>query len=89
MSSDVLEAGVRIAIPVLSVLFLTQVALAFISRAAPAMQIFSVGFAVTLAVGAVVLIFAVPDIGHRMIAEFSKVGQHVESILVALSEGRP
>ena len=87
MSADILAAGVRIAIPMIAVLFMTQIALAFISRAAPAMQIFSVGFAVTLAVGSVVLVLMIPDTGYRLLAEFSRVGPQIESILMAMAGG--
>ncbi|HEY3253619.1 MAG TPA: flagellar biosynthetic protein FliR, partial [Polyangiaceae bacterium] len=38
MTSEALATGVRIAIPFIAVLFMAQIALAFISRAAPAMQ---------------------------------------------------
>src|SRR5262245_50831828 len=42
MSVDALSQGVRLALPCLAVLVVTQLALAFISRAAPSMQIFSI-----------------------------------------------
>lgn len=73
-------SGVRIAVPILSLLFMTQVALAFISRAAPAMQIFSVGFAVTLAVGAAAILLTLPDIGRELVVALSYVGRHVEDV---------
>lgn len=79
-----ISSGIRIAIPVLALLFITQVALAFISRAAPAMQIFSVGFAVTLTVGAVALILILPDIGRELIVEMSYVGRQLEQVAAAM-----
>jgi flagellar biosynthetic protein FliR len=83
LSADVLAAGVRIAIPVIAILFVAQVALAFISRAAPAMQVFNVGFAVTLAVGLAVLILLAPDMTQRLLAEWSRVGERFELVLAA------
>jgi flagellar biosynthesis protein FliR len=53
------------------------------------MQIFSVGFAVTLAVGAVVLILAVPDTAYRFIAELSHVGSRIETVLFEMSRAAP
>jgi len=44
-----------------SVLVVTQVALAFISRAAPSMQIFSIGFTITLIAGGMTIFVALPD----------------------------
>jgi flagellar biosynthetic protein FliR len=84
-----LEAGVRIAIPVVAVLFMVQIGLAFISRAAPAMQIFSVGFAVTLAVGLSVLISTVPDAARVILVEISHVVSRMQSVLDIALEAQP
>ncbi len=78
--SDAIASGVRISIPILALLFMTQTALAFISRAAPAMQIFSVGFAVTLAVGAAAMILTAGDVGRELMVALSYVGRHVEGV---------
>lgn len=87
MTTDALASGVRIALPFIGVLFMCQVALAFISRAAPAMQIFSVGFAVTMAVGALVMVLALPDVGYELLAEVVRSGNKIETLLVA-AQGR-
>ena len=84
-----LEAGVRIAIPVVAVLFMVQIGLAFVSRAAPAMQIFSVGFAVTLAVGLSVLISTVPDAARVILVEISHVASRMQSVLDIALEAQP
>ena len=87
LSADALASGVRIAVPLIAILFMTQVALAFISRAAPAMQIFSIGFAVTLLVGMSVLILASPDMGHQVLVDLSHVGRRIETLLLVLTTG--
>jgi flagellar biosynthesis protein FliR len=84
-----IEAGVRIAVPVVAVLFLVQVALAFVARAAPALQIFSVGFAVTLGVGLLVIVLCLPDTGRLLLAEMSRVETRVEVLLGSLLEAPP
>lgn len=84
MGAGALLAGVRLSIPILAVLFTTQLALGFVSRAAPAMQIFSVGFAITLVVGTAVLILAAPDLTHELLVEMSHVGGQIETVLLAL-----
>ena len=85
-SSNVLSTGVRLALPLMAVLFMVQVALGFVSRAAPAMQIFSVGFAFTLVTGGVVLALSLPDFGRELAAELSFVGTRMEATL-ALARG--
>lgn len=87
MSAAALLMGARIALPVVAVLLLTQLALAFISRAAPAMQIFSVGFAVSLAVGGVVFLVALPDMAREIASDLSHVGTRMEAVVVAMTGG--
>jgi len=84
-----IEAGVRIAVPVVAVLFLVQIALAFVARAAPALQIFSVGFAVTLGVGLLVIVLCLPDTGRLLLAEMSRIDTRVETLLAAIVEDPP
>lgn len=86
MSGMALTTGVKLAIPFIAVLLVTQVALAFVSRAAPAMQVFSIGFAVTTAVGAVLLIVLLPDFGYDIVADMSHVGERIEALVLAVKE---
>lgn len=89
LTTTSIEAGVRIALPTVAVLFMVQVALAFIARAAPALQIFSVGFAVTLGVGLLVLVISLPDSVRLLLAEMSHVDARLSSLLEALAEYPP
>jgi flagellar biosynthetic protein FliR len=84
----VFSTGVRLAMPILAVLLMVQVALAFVSRAAPAVQIFSVGFALTLGIGAFVIVLVLPDLGSEIARDMSHVAGRVESML-ELARGAP
>jgi flagellar biosynthesis protein FliR len=86
MTGDAVGTGVKLAIPLIAVLLVTQVALAFVSRAAPAMQVFSIGFAVTTGVGALLLIVTLPDFGYDVVAEMSRAGERVEALVLAVKE---
>jgi flagellar biosynthetic protein FliR len=81
LSSECITSGVRIAMPLIAILFVTQIALAYISRAAPALQIFSIGFAVTLAVGFACLALILPDMAQRLLAELSRIPLQIELVL--------
>jgi flagellar biosynthetic protein FliR len=87
MTTEALASGVKIALPFIAILFMSQIALAFISRAAPAMQIFSIGFAVTMATGALVMVLVMPDMGIELLAEVSRSGGKIETLLAAV-QGR-
>ena len=87
LTSEALSTGVKLAIPLIAVLLVTQVALAFVSRAAPAIQIFSIGFAVTIAVGAMLLISTLPDFAYDVAAEMSRAGERIEALVLAVKGG--
>jgi len=86
LSNDAITTGIKLAIPILAVLLVTQVALAFVSRAAPAIQVFSIGFAVTTAVGALLLIVTLPDVGYDVVVEMSRVGERIEALVLAVKD---
>ncbi len=87
ISVDALAQGLRLALPIIAVLVVTQVALAFVSRAAPSMQIFSIGFAITLIAGGATLFIALPDLALEMAADLSRVGSRIEAVVVTLVPG--
>lgn len=89
LTTTSIEAGVRIALPTVAVLFMVQVALAFIARAAPALQIFSVGFAVTLGVGLLVIVLSLPDSVRILMTEMSHIDTRLSSLLDSLVEYPP
>lgn len=85
LGAHVLSTGVQLALPLLSVLLMANVALAFVARAAPTMQIFNVGFAVLLATGAAVLVLSLPDLSHELAIGFDRNARYFERLMVELS----
>ena len=82
LSAQVLVVGVRIALPLIAILFIVQITLAFVSRAAPQLQVFSVGFAIATAVGLTTLVAVLPDISRGFIVEYSKLSSHLTKLFV-------
>lgn len=80
LSGNVLFVGVRLALPMIAVLFIVQVTLAFVSRAAPQLQVFSVGFAIATVVGFFTLVLIFPDLTRGFLVEFSQVSSHLERL---------
>lgn len=87
LSSATIATGLRLAMPIVAVALTTQIGLAFISRTAPSMQIFSVGLAVTLVVGGATLVLALPDIGGALAADLSHVPERIDRIVQVLAGG--
>lgn len=62
----IMEAAVLLALPVIAALTITNLALGVLSRAAQQLNLFAVGFPITLAVGFVTLLLALPHLGGVM-----------------------
>ncbi len=84
LTTAVLAGGVQMALPVVASIITAQVGLAFIARAAPPLQIFSVGFAVTIALGGVVIFGALPDMAFDWVRDVSLVASHLDRLFVHL-----
>jgi flagellar biosynthetic protein FliR len=66
--------GVKIALPIMGAIFLTDIALGIIARSVPQMNVFLVGFPIKIGVGLFLLVFVVPSY-IRVIAQlFSESG---------------
>jgi flagellar biosynthetic protein FliR len=86
LCGHVLNVGLQLALPVLSVLLMANIALAFVARAAPTMQIFNVGFAVLLATGAAVLVISMPDLSRELVIGFERNARYFERLMIELRE---
>lgn len=58
--SMIFSAAVQLSLPLIATLLITNAALAVLTRASPQLNIFAIGFPVTLAVGFISLILALP-----------------------------
>jgi flagellar biosynthetic protein FliR len=85
LSAHVITVGVQLALPLFAILLMVNVALGFVSRAAPTMQIFNVGFAVLLATGAVVTLLLLPDLGQELVTVFRRNAIYFERLFADLS----
>jgi flagellar biosynthetic protein FliR len=57
-----LETGLQMAIPIGSAVFLTNVGLAITARLVPSLNIFAIGFILTITVGFIGIIYALPNL---------------------------
>ena len=84
MSTSVVYLGARLAMPLIAVHLATQTALAWVSRAAPAMQVFSIGFAASIFMGFSTLVFVLPDEAHEIARALGDTGPAIERVLTAV-----
>jgi flagellar biosynthesis protein FliR len=87
LSARTIVTGLRLALPVVATNLLIQLGLAFVSRAAPSFQIFSIGFAISMVVGAVVVVGTLPQLAREIEVELSQVGMRLDVVLTAMAGG--
>jgi flagellar biosynthetic protein FliR len=80
--------GLRLAMPVVGVALVVQVGLAMTARAAPSLQIFSVGFTVLLLTGTFVLLASLRDIGAGLLLHFGSLSGWWDTLLLG-AQGAP
>jgi flagellar biosynthesis protein FliR len=66
LGTKIVAQGLRIAAPVVGTMFVSQLGMALVSRAAPKVQIFSLTFGVAVSVGALILVNSAPQIAQGM-----------------------
>ena len=75
----------RIAAPAAITLFLVNIALAFLARVAPQMNIFVVGFPVQITIGLVMLIITLPLLGYALPDMFQQVPRQLDTLMRSLA----
>jgi flagellar biosynthetic protein FliR len=68
----IFSAGLQLAMPIVAALLITNIALGVLTRAAPQLNIFGIGFPITLGVGFLVLSLALPYLGTPMLNLFNQ-----------------
>ena len=89
LAADALAVGLRLSLPVVAVTLATQVALAMIARAAPALQIFSIGLSILVAAGVMVLIASMGDIAMGLSEHIGSLSSRLEQLLVLIAPQPP
>lgn len=86
-TAGIFTVAVRVAIPVLSALFMVEVGLAMLAKTVPQMNIFVVGFPLKIAVGLAVLAYSIPYFTYVLARAVSGTNAELRSILGVLGGG--
>ncbi len=78
-----IECGLGLALPAMAVSLVVQVALGLVARAAPSLQVFSVGLSLTLGSGLIVLLSGLRDDIGGLASHFGSLLRVLESVLAA------
>lgn len=87
-SATLFSTGLLLALPLITALLIANIALGVLARIAQQLNLFAVGFPVTLALGFLVLMLSLPYIGAAMEGLFSQGFQAMGTVMRAAS-GRP
>lgn len=75
-ASTIFRTGVMLSLPVLAALLITNLAIGVMTRAAPQLNVFAVGFPLTLAIGLVAMYLSLPYLApfmDHMLGEFTRM----------------
>jgi len=86
MGSRIFVMALKLSAPVLVVIFVSNIVLGFLSKAAPQLNVFAVGFPVYLAVGFVVMIVGLPVFIQAVGSHFLNMREEMLRVL-ALAKG--
>lgn len=76
--------GLQLALPLVAVLLMTNLALGILTRSAPQLNIFAIGFPITLGIGFIVLDFSMPYFAPQIEALIREALRAGESILMMM-----
>jgi flagellar biosynthetic protein FliR len=82
-SSVIFASGLLLALPLIAALLIANIALGILSRVAPTLNLFAIGFPVTMVVGFLVLMVSLPYIGAAMEKLFHQGFQAMHNVLMA------
>lgn len=86
-SSTLFAAGLLLALPMITALLIANLAMGVLARVAPQLNIFAVGFPVTLVAGFVVLMFSMPYFGVAMEHLFDRAFTAMAQVMRATGGG--
>jgi flagellar biosynthetic protein FliR len=78
-------SGLMLALPMVAALLITNVALGVLTRAAPQLNLFAVGFPVTLSVGFLVLLISLSTFAPVLQSMFEHGFKAIDQLLRALA----
>jgi flagellar biosynthetic protein FliR len=79
----IFSSGVQLALPIIAALLLTNIALGILTRAAPQLNLFGIGFPITLGAGFIVLLLSLPYLATPMERLFEQGNDFMRQTLTA------
>ena len=81
--TNIFAGGMAIALPAIASLLVVNVAFGIMTRSAPQLNIFAIGFPITMMLGFILVMVTLPNVGPKSVSLFSDVYHLLQSILGA------
>lgn len=78
----IFSSGVQLALPIIAALLLTNIALGILTRASPQLNLFGIGFPITVAAGFIVLLLALPYMAPPLTRLFQQADMFIQQALI-------
>ncbi len=85
--SSIFAVGLQLAFPIIAILLITNLSLGILTRSAPQLNIFAIGFPITLGVGLIVLNLSLPYFGPHIVAMIENGLKTVQMVIQTLGAG--
>lgn len=69
-AGKIFSAGVQLSLPIIAALLITNIALGILTRAAPQLNLFGIGFPITISVGFIMIALALPYMTNPLLRVF-------------------
>jgi flagellar biosynthetic protein FliR len=79
----IFSSGVQISLPIVAALLITNIALGILTRAAPQLNLFAIGFPVTIGVGFVMIMLVLPFINTPLVRLFQEAVELIAQMTTA------
>lgn len=85
LAAQSIAVGLRLAMPVVAVTLAVQIALAFVARIAPSLQIFNIGFAILIAAGLLTFSASLEDMSRWLSEHLAGISPAMERLMLMVS----
>lgn len=80
-SKEIFILGLKFSAPVVAILMFVNIAMGIMARTVPQLNMFAIGFAVTISVGFVMLLISLPVFEDATLAVFDRMWQGVDNLM--------
>jgi flagellar biosynthetic protein FliR len=80
----IFSAGLQLSLPVVAALLLTNLALGVLTRAAPALNLFGIGFPITIGVGFIMITLSLPYLSTPLVRLLQEGIEAIQQITLAM-----